>query len=298
MIFKQDDRGCLDIHDISVNVLDLDKTLDCGETFRWNKISTNIWQGVIDNFVVLLKQDREKGIIYTNMPFNRKDVFVRYFDLDTDYSGINKLDLSKDAFALESIKAGSGIRILRQDLWETIVSFIISQRNNIPKIKSSVSKLCDIAGGNAIIYNREKFGVQSLYGSRSLMLFPTPEQIVEHAKEIRLNCSLGYRADYIIDLANSVCRYNKNKGRQAAFTSDLTKLSKDNQYEVLVSIRGIGPKVANCIMLFGLHHIDSFPIDTWMMKIADTYYNGALHPERYGEYAGIIQQYMFYNVRS
>lgn len=298
MIFKRDNKGYLDVHEIDIKTLDLDKTLDCGETFRWQKLSNGVWQGIVKELVILLRQDRENNIIYTNIPFDKKELFIDYFDLETNYSNIEKLSLTGDDFALDSIKAGAGIRILRQELWETIVSFIISQRNNIPKIKSSILKLCNTAGSNISISNRdlEKFEIKET--SRELKAFPTPEQIVKYSKEIRQNCSLGYRADYIIELANSVYKYNSNKDDSKSFEKDLISLNKACQYTVLTSIRGIGPKVANCIMLFGLHYIDSFPIDTWMLKIADTYYNGVLNPEKYGEYAGIIQQYMFYNIRN
>lgn len=296
-----DNKGRLVVIDITPDILDLDKTLDCGETFRWYKVSSNIWQGIVGNQVWMLRQDKQNNIIETNLSIGDKDKFVRYFDLETNYekeiSSLVRTSLIEDKFACDSIEAGKGIRILRQDLWETLVSFIISQRNNIPKIKKSIVKLCDVAGSSAEVPNPEKFGMPYLYRSESLMMFPTPEQVVKHQGEIRENCSLGYRSDYIIKLASDVSLFNQ-RNVSKTYTGCLENLSKDAQMATLLNIRGVGPKVANCVMLFGLHRLENFPIDVWVERISNTYYNGKIDPKKYGKYAGLIQQYMFYNIRN
>lgn len=298
MRLDTDNKGRLIILDIDENTLSLDKTLDCGETFRWYKLSSNIWQGIVGNQVWMLKQDKKENTIHTNLNFEDKAKLLEYFDLNTDYNiEINKLNLNDDNFALESINCGKGIRILKQDLWETMVSFIISQRNNIPKIKKSIVKLCDVAGSSAEVPNPEKFGMPYLYRSESLMMFPTPEQIVKHQKEIRENCSLGYRADYIIKLARDISLFNQRYVSKT-YTEILKTLPSNKQMEVLLKIHGVGPKVANCIMLFGLHRLENFPIDVWVERISNTYYKGNINPKKYGKYSGLIQQYMFYNIRN
>lgn len=298
MRLDTDSKGRLIILDIDENTLSLDKTLDCGETFRWYKLSSNIWQGIVGNQVWMLKQDKKENTIQTNLNFEDKAKLLEYFDLNTDYNiEINKLNLTDDNFALESINRGKGIRILKQDLWETMVSFIISQRNNIPKIKKSIVKLCDVAGSSVDIPNPDKFGTQYLYKSESLMMFPTPEQIVKHQKEIRENCSLGYRADYIIKLAKDISLFNQ-RNISKTYTEILKTLPSNKQMEVLLNIHGVGPKVANCIMLFGLHRLENFPIDVWVERISNTYYKGNINPKKYGKYSGLIQQYMFYNIRN
>ena len=282
------------IDNISKSVLDLDKTLDCGETFRWMKVG-KYWVGVVDNNLIQLEQLEKSNQIRTNLPDNleSKYWFIKYFDLCTDYSGIDRLDLSNDRFARESIEAGKGIRILRQDLWETMVSFIISQQNNIPKIKKTIYKLCDIAG-RPVNLPGPLWGIddKTVKTLLTLKTFPTASEIVQHEQEILEQCPLGYRANYVLTMAH---KYQHNYTKYAM---GLTCLDPANQTASLLREKGIGPKVASCISLFALHNTASFPIDVWVKRIIDTYYNGNIDISKYGEYAGIIQQYMFYNIRN
>ena len=272
-------------------LISLDKSLDCGQAFRWRKIGT-CWFGIVRGNLIELEQ-RADGQIATNLDIQEYNSLKQYLDLYGDYDGLFKLDLSNDKFAMDSLRAGLGIKILNQELWEVIVSFIIQQRNNIPKIKTCIEKLCDVAGSPVKIQGK-LWGISSLQELKSqlsLKAFPTPMQIVEHEEEIRKNCQLGYRADYIIELAKAIGN-NLDK-----FERELRKLSREKQYEALLRIKGIGKKVANCIMLYGLHDTQSFPIDVWIQRIIDTYYNGNLDHNIYGKYAGIVQQYMFYKIR-
>lgn len=173
---------------------------------------------------------------------------------------------SDDEYLKRAYFNGEGIRILRQDIWETIVSFMISQNNNITRISGSIEKICDLAG---LPYN----------------MFPNPSQM--HADWFDdPSLGLGYRNVYIKEILEYV---NANP----TWLTDLTHMSYKEAYDSLTSQKGIGPKVANCICLFGLHHIEAFPIDTHMKQILSTYYPQGFPLERYNNVAGIVQQYMF-----
>ncbi|SFN50158.1 N-glycosylase/DNA lyase [Pseudobutyrivibrio sp. UC1225] len=207
------------------------------------------------------------------------DFWQRYFDFDTDYIAYNdKIRSSNDNFLKDSLKDSFGMRILRQNLWEVFISYVISQNNNIPKIKKSIQILCD----------RYSDGIH----------FPKADTLAYIPEsELMDGTALGYRADYIIGISKKV----------VAGELDIEKISKlpyDEAYNKLLEIKGIGPKVANCIMLYGFHFMESYPIDTWMKKIITEdykdyskkdyldYINGS-----YGGFQGYVQQLQFYHKR-
>jgi len=199
-----------------------------------------------------------------------------YFDYpeskEDPYGRIEKLIAeSKDAYLMDAFKFGSGMRILRQDLWESIVCFIISQNNNIKRIMGSIDKIC------------EKAGIEVVKG---IYKIPRAEDI---APDFFMDKSLGlgYRDVFLADLI----AYTKDN---PLWYENLIGLDYEEAMKQLTAIKGIGPKVANCICLFGLHHIDAFPIDTHIKQILNTYYPKGFDFERYKGVAGIIQQYMFY----
>lgn len=204
------------------------------------------------------------------------DFWQSYFDFDTDYEKYNHaVRESKDPFLLKSLEVGKGMRILRQDLWETFVSYLISQNNNIPKIKKSIQILCD----------RYSDG----------MAFPTAEVLsAVSTEELSNGTALGYRADYISGLSKQVA--SGQLDLEAFRGHDWEKT-----VEMLLTIKGIGPKVANCIALYGLHVMDSYPIDTWMKKIISEDYSSMDQKEYmawlHGHFAGFegyVQQLQFY----
>lgn len=301
------------ITDLNNQAIDLDKSLDCGETFRWFKIRNN-WFGVVgENLIELSAKTTGRGLaveIETNLE-NSDDInrLKRYLDLYTDYNKILNLDVLKyDRFVNKSVEVGWGIRILQQDLWETLVSFIISQRNNIPKIKQTIKKLCDIAGHDVTIQG-QLWDVtdQELKQLKNLKTFPTPREILDNLDRIESECGLGYRYEYIVGVAK---RFEKADMVQMDDSFRKTQLviqnekknngcvANDKVYNLLISFYGVGPKVANCVLLFGTHDISRFPIDVWMQRIIDKVYGGCLNPNVFGEYAGVIQQYMFYYVKT
>lgn len=199
-----------------------------------------------------------------------------YFDLHTDYASYKACIDPKDDYMQKAASAGSGIRILHQDLWEMIVTFIISQRNNIPRIKKIVESLCKEFGEKKVSDNKE------LYDA-----FPTAQRISELTLEDLKPCSLGYRDRYLLDSAKAVA--------SGEFDLDMfLNLNYEESKVMLMKLSGVGTKVAECISLFALHHIDAFPIDTHIQSILADHYENGFPFERYQGFAGILQQYAFY----
>lgn len=248
-------------------------TLDCGQAFRWEECSNGLWQGVAFGRYLKLGMT-DKGIILYNQTIeDYENVWKSYFDFERDYKGIIKI-LSADETLKKACGFASGIRILRQDAWETLCSFIISQNNNIPRIKGIINRLC------------ESFGDELENGFFS---FPSAERIAKLSLEDLAPLRSGFRAKYILDAAKRV----------ASGEIDLLKISKydtDLARGELMKIYGVGAKVADCVLLFGMGHIDALPKDVWIKRVLETLYGGEL-PEYAREYAGIAQQYLFHYAR-
>jgi N-glycosylase/DNA lyase len=206
------------------------------------------------------------------------EIWVKYLSLDTDYALIRKnmassrIDDKNLALAMET---GKGIRLLRQNKWETLCSFIISQNNNIPRIKKIISSLCkagaEISGGSEIE-------------------FPTPETLVKMGVDGLFALKTGFRAGYLYDAATKVA------GGEIDLEA-VAKMSTDDAVAELCKIRGVGPKVAACALLFGFEKYDCFPIDVWVKRLMTEYYGGLVSGKDFGEYAGLAQQYLFYHRR-
>lgn len=270
------------INGLPKSELDLDKTLKCGQAFRWNKLKDGAWCGVIGQKVVILgqgvfKDTNTEGLI-TNLDLELASMLVNYLNLDMNYTEeINKLDL--DNYAKEAYEIGKGIHILRQDLFEMMVTFLMSQFNSMHNIAIIVEKLS------------QKFGNQietDWFGEKiTRYSFPTFYQLKNATEAELLDCSMGFRAGYLLSMLDNLVEY-----------SDWLVLLHQCRYEDalkgLTCFKGIGEKVANCICLFALHHIESFPIDIHIKRIINREYNGNIDISRYGQYAGIIQQYMYY----
>lgn len=200
-----------------------------------------------------------------------------YFDLDTDYTKfINSID-KEDEYLTKAAQYGYGMRILRQDPFETLISFIISQRKNIPAIKASVEKLSRAFG-------------HDIGGDYS---FPSVKEL-SMADFLELSkCSLGYRASYIFKTVEMI---NTGKFDLDKLKSD--QLTSEELTSRLMALPGVGIKVANCTSLFGFHRLEAFPRDVWIKRIEDKYYNGHFDEDRYPGFAGVLQQYMFYYERT
>lgn len=257
----------------SADVLDLAKTFECGQCFRWECDERGIYTGVAHNRV--LRIWRDGGSIICSAPERDLPLWRSYLDLDEDYSAADASFISPEYLRLCS-EFGRGIRILRQEPWEALCSFIISQCNNIPRIKKIISVLC------------------SLFGSElapGLFSFPDAEALAGLSENDLSPLRCGYRAAYIIAAAKAV------SGGAINF-SDLSALPADEALASIKTLPGVGNKVANCFMLYGLHRMDSFPVDTWMKKALARHFPENYDPSVLGDFAGLAQQYIFYYART
>jgi N-glycosylase/DNA lyase len=202
-------------------------------------------------------------------------VWQPYFDLDADYGAYLSAVDETDAYLLQAAHLGQGLRILRQDPWETLISFILSQRKSIPAIRDSIEKLCRHLGEP--ISNK----------GRPLYAFPAPSAIANAPQEALKACSVGYRGPYIQATAQAIARGEID-------LNTLSGLQDGALRDSLLSFSGVGVKVAHCVMLFGYHRLSSAPVDVWIQRVIDLYYGGASPFDRYPGIAGVMQQYMFY----
>lgn len=199
------------------------------------------------------------------------DIWINYFDLSTTYSTIRDKLSEHDEYLRVCTKEGEGIRILKQDKWEMLISFIISQRKSIPAIRSCIEKIC------------VKYGKKLDCG---IYTFPLPSELAKADEEDLKGCGLGYRVPYVIDAARKI-----NDGQLDLDEIDL--LDDNALFEKLKEIKGVGDKVANCVELFGYHRIERAPVDTWINKVINEQYGGS-NPFSNMKWAGIAQQYIFY----
>ena len=260
--------------------------MNSGQVFRMRKETAGA-DGMPDTYSacsgdndVYFYLNKEKDTWDFTCEESQWDFWYSYFDFGTDYTSYNKLiRLSNDKFLKDSLKDAFGMRILKQDLWEVFISYVISQNNNIPKIKKSIQILCD----------RYSDGIH----------FPKAD-VLAFIPEVELmnGTALGYRADYIKGISERV----------AAGMLDIEAISKlpyQEAMDALLKIKGVGPKVANCIMLYGFHFMESYPIDTWMKKIIAEDYSDFNNKDylnyinnNYAGFQGYVQQLQFYHKRS
>ena len=256
-----------------VRDLDLEQTLDCGQSFRWEKQNDGSFSGVAFGKYVNISLDGTDMVIKNAAPEDEK-IWREYFDLELDYGKIRG-DISKLHPVLEeAARYAPGIRILRQEPYEALCTFIISQNNNIKRIKGSVAGLC------------ERFGDEIDEG---VYTFPNAERLAELTPDDLAPLRAGFRNRYIIDSAKKV----------ASGEVDL-ELCKTADYEAaraeLMKITGVGVKVADCTLLFGMHRVEAFPVDVWMKRAMEKLFPGMTAAD-FGEYAGIAQQYIFHYSR-
>ena len=256
-----------------VRDLDLEQTLDCGQSFRWEKQDDGSFSGVAFGKYVNISLDGTDMVIKNAAPEDEK-IWREYFDLELDYGKIRG-DISKLHPVLEdAARYAPGIRILRQEPYEALCTFIISQNNNIKRIKGIVARLC------------ESFGDEIDEG---VYTFPTAERLAELTPDDLAPLRAGFRNRYIIDSAKKV----------ASGEVDL-ELCKTADYEAaraeLMKITGVGVKVADCTLLFGMHRVEAFPVDVWMKRAMEKLFPG-MSANDFGEYAGIAQQYIFHYSR-
>ena len=272
------------------NSFELKDIFECGQCFRWNEESDGSYTGIFSSNVLNVKKI-EEGIFFKGIC--EKDIVntvINYFDLERDYEQIKNILSKVDNNMEESIKYGEGIRILNQDLWETIISFIISANNNIPRIKGIIERLS------------KKYGKRIEFNDKEYYTFPTAEELKDVSIEEYRELGLGFRDIRLYETTQMVL----NKDIDIL---NLNKIKDTNKVrEELLKLSGVGPKVADCILLFStLKRFDVFPIDVWVRRVMNDLYIHKedekdvnkreilnLAQEKFGNLEGIAQQYLFY----
>jgi len=256
--------------------LDLAQTLDCGQAFRWKQTEDDpdVWAGAaFGKYLSLRKTGDELELMCSQEDLD--GVWRTYFDLDEDYDRVRQ-ELSEISPVLAAASAfAPGIRILRQEPWEALCSFILSQNNNIGRIKGIIDTFC------------RRFG-EAISGS-SLYAFPTPQAVARLAVEDLAPLRAGYRAPYVLDAARKVADGRIDLARIASEPAGFGR-------EELRKIKGVGPKVAECALLYGFHKTECFPMDVWMKRAMAQLLPG-VSPEDFGLNAGVAQQYIFHYSR-
>jgi N-glycosylase/DNA lyase len=274
---------------------DLAKVADSGQCFRFNVCDNGkeltakegafseapTYRVVASDKLLYIKQTGESEYELSCSEDEYENFWKGYFDLDLSYSDIRgRIDESEDPYLFAASEFGKGIRILRQDPWEMLISFIISQRKNIPAIKASIEKLCALAG--------EKIGEED--GGEAVFSFPNPGKLAALSLAELGSCSLGYRDKYVHQAAMDVAGGAVN-------LYDWKDLSDSDLMENLLKLYGVGVKVANCEILFGYHRLDAFPKDVWINRVLDIKYPGGFLFDKYAPYNGVMQQYLFFYSR-
>lgn len=263
---------------------------ECGQCFRWNKQKDGSYTGIFKQNVVNVKKADNKIIFRGICKENIKDECIKYFDLNTNYDNIKSKLSNVDNYLKTSIEYGEGIRILNQDLWETLISFIISANNNIPRIKGIIERIS------------KSYGEKIVWDKAEYYTFPTPQELSKASVEDLRNIGLGFR-DVRVYETTKIINENPNKLKELEDEKDVNKLREE-----LLKFPGVGPKVADCVMLFStLKKLEVFPIDVWVRRVMNELYIKnvdetkinkkeieELAKTKYGNLAGIAQQYLFY----
>ncbi|MBQ3904446.1 MAG: DNA-3-methyladenine glycosylase 2 family protein [Eubacterium sp.] len=262
-----------DIFVTGVDCLDLDLTLDCGQAFRWEKQPDGSYSGVAGGYFLNIAKENGALIFKNTSEKAFLDFWVHYFDLEKDYAAICER-LKGDSLLSSTIDSYYGIRILNQESWEALCSFVISQQNNIKRIKLIIGRLCSAYG-------------RDLGGGH--FTFPSAETLSKLSVEDFEALGTGYRAKYLEKLSKAV----------ASGEIDLEKIKSlelEDARRELLNIYGVGIKVANCALLFGFGFYGAFPVDVWMKRVMERYPNGL--PECFKGIEGIAQQYLFHWARN
>ncbi|MCR1850627.1 8-oxoguanine DNA glycosylase [Paeniclostridium sordellii] len=283
-IYEKDNKVILE----GVSDFDPKHIFECGQCFRWKDQGDGSYTGVAKGRVINVS--REGDTIYlknTNLEdFN--NIWKDYFDLDTDYSKIKNELRNMDEYLEKATEFGWGIRLLRQDPWEMIISFIISSNNRIPMIQKAIKNL-----------SREYGTYIGSYEGEDYYDFPTPQQLSKASIEEIRACSTGFRDKYIKSTTEEVIKNNDD-------VYSYRNLSTEDCTKELLKFNGIGPKVGDCIALFGMQKYDTFPVDVWVKRVMQEFYveDDMSLPkirkyaiDKFGDLSGFAQQYLFYYAR-
>lgn len=264
-----------DMVKITKENFNLEQICRSGQCFRMFYEGGNLYSVIAKDRYLEIEQQGAECIFYCGES-EFEDFWKKYFDLEGDYAAyIGGID-SEDTYLSEAAAFGAGIRILRQDLWEMIVTFLISQQNNISRIHKCIQNICER-------YGERKENTQG----KVFYTFPTAESLAGLNEDALMECNLGYRSKYVVRTAGSIVNGGVDLGT-------LCKMPYEEAREELLKLYGVGAKVADCICLFALHHLQAFPVDTHINQALEGHYQSGFPGERYEGYQGVLQQYIFY----
>lgn len=283
-IVIENDKVILD----GVKNFNIKQILECGQCFRWEKVGELNYIGVAHGKVIEVIQEDDKVTILNTNEEDFNNIWLDYFDLKRDYSEI-KMGLAHDEILGKSVEYGYGIRLLNQEHFELLISFIISARNSIPLIMKTIKKIS------------QKWGTPIEYKGNTYYTFPTPEQLKDATEEEIKETGASFRSKYIVD---TIAKVN-----ESSYDFDLERISElnaDECHTALQNFKGVGSKVADCIMLFSMRKYSAFPVDVWVKRAMIFFYgaeDASLNKirifarDKFGELAGFAQQYLFYYAR-
>ena len=279
-----------------VKNFNIKQILECGQCFRWEKVSDTKYIVVAYRRVIEIVQEDDNVTIYNTNLNDFEDIWKSYFDLETEYSCL-KDELAKDELLRKSVEFGYGIRILNQEPFEMLISFIISARNSIPAIMKTIKKIS------------ERWGDKIEYKGNTYYAFPTPQQIKAATLEEIKETGASFRSKYILDTIGKVNESLENPENQdlKIYNLDYIKsLNTDECHLALQEFMGVGAKVADCIMLFSMEKKSAFPVDVWIKRAMIHFYLApdvslnkirVFGRDKFGELSGLAQQYLFYYAR-
>lgn len=269
---------------------------ECGQCFRWHRINEHdemTYQGIVQDKVLEVHMDEDR-VTMTNLTKTEfLEEFHHYFDFTRDYGEV-KQELQKDPILREAIDFGYGIRVLNQDPFETLISFILSSNNLISKIKDGILKIS------------QAYGKRISHEGKFYYAFPTPKELSEASEDDLRKIGVGYRAKYIHLATKMIVESLENQIELTPNIYQLKNLSPELCHKALLDYPGVGPKVADCVMLFSMEKSEAFPVDVWVKKAMAHFYGSkesnllktrAFGQELFGSYAGLAQQYLFYYAR-
>mgnify|MGYP004530623487 FL=1 len=270
----------------NINNLDLDNTICCGQIFRYEKLEDDSYIVILKDRVVKLKYIDNKLYVESNNMDNIENVIREYLDLDRDYISIIENIKERDDVLGKYLDKSIGLKMIKQDPIECIVSYIISQNNSVRNIKNSL---------DLISY---KFGDKVMFLDKEYYLFPSIDKLSKISLDEFRECKVGFRDRYLVDIISDIVENRLN-------VNYIFEMNSEDSLRYLMSFRGIGMKVASCILLFAYQKYDVYPIDTWVKKYMDTNYGikdekkiKEFCKEKYGKYSGLAIQYMFNGMRN
>lgn len=271
---------------IKIDNFNLKDTVTCGQIFRFEELEDNSFDVILSDRVINIKQDGNNLIVNSSNMDNIEEVIRNYFDLDYDYESINKRLLEIDKNNKDIIKSCSGLKMINEPRLEVIISYILSSNNRVPQIKNALDNISKMYGRNIVFNNKDYY------------LFPSLEELSKCDVDTLRTCKTGFRDKYIYEFVNKLI----NKEFDINLIDNMN--SKD-ALDYLMTLNGVGEKVASCILLFGYHRFDVFPIDTWVKKYMKDKYNiegidniRKFTIDKYNDLSGIAIQYMFHYKRN